>query len=182
MTRTRNLVISFIGTDRPGLVRRITDVVTRHHGNWQESSMRANRFAGIAIVAVADENFAELKHQLENIDDIAMLVEAAGQEATQEPTQALRQQKIRLLKLNIIGPDRPGILHDVTLALEKNVINVTQMETRVSHAAMSGEVTFSADASIEIPLAMDLDDIGAQLDQVADNLGVDILLDDESDQ
>ena len=45
---------------------------------------------------------------------------------------------------------------------------------------MSGELTFSADASIEVPYEMDWEVIANQLDEVANNLGVDILLEDDS--
>jgi glycine cleavage system regulatory protein len=47
---------------------------------------------------------------------------------------------------------------------------------------MSGELTFSADASIEVPYEMDWSVIADQLDEVATKLGVDILLDDDSGQ
>ena len=88
----------------------------------------------------------------------------------------------RVLGMNIVGPDRPGIVHDVTLALEAHVANVVDMETHIAAAPMSGELTFSADASIEVPYEMDWSVIADQLDEVATKLGVDILLDDDSGQ
>ena len=172
----RNLVISFIGNDKPGLVRAITDVVNSNHGNWLESRMSqlANRFAGVAVIEVQEEHFDLLRNALENLEGISSLVEEAEIDKEVKNT--------RVLGLNIVGPDRPGILHDVTRALEKHVANVVEMETNIAAAPMSGELTFSADANIEVPFEMDWSVIADQLDKVADDLGVDILLDEEPDQ
>ena len=79
--------------------------------------------------------------------------------------------------MNIIGPDRPGILHDVTMALEQHVANVMDMETNITAVPMSGGLTFYADATIEVLYEVDWRIIADQLDIVAGNLGVHILLD-----
>jgi len=172
----RSMVISFIGNDQPGLIRAISDVVNSNHGNWLESKMSqlASRFAGIAVIEVDEEHFDELKSALGNVEGISTLIEETERETEVANT--------RVLGLNIVGPDRPGILHDVTMALEKFVANVAEMETNIAAAPMSGELTFSADASIEVPYEMDWRVIADQLDIVANDLGVDILLDDDSDR
>ncbi|MEO2177626.1 MAG: ACT domain-containing protein, partial [bacterium] len=113
-------------------------------------------------------------YALENLEGISSLVEEAETDTEVKNT--------RVLGLNIVGPDRPGILHDVTRALEKHVANVVEMETNIAAAPMSGELTFSADANIEVPFEMDWRVIAELLDRVADDLGIDILLDEEPDQ
>jgi glycine cleavage system regulatory protein len=172
----RKLLIGFIAKDKPGLVRSISETVNNHGGNWLESKMSelAGRFAGIAVVEVDGERFDALKAALEAIEDINSLVE----EAELNP----EIQNTRILGLNIVGPDRPGIVSDVTMALEKYVANVSEMETHISAAPMSGELTFSADASIMIPFEMDWSVIAERLDQLANELGIDIILDEEPDQ
>ena len=60
--------------------------------------------------------------------------------------------------------------------------NVLDMETRISAAPMSGELTFSADATVEVPFEMDWQTLAEQMDVIALDLGVDILLEEEPDQ
>ena len=50
------LVVTFTGPDRPGIVEKLSGLVTRHGGNWEESRMAslAGRFAGILKVTVPD--------------------------------------------------------------------------------------------------------------------------------
>ena len=172
----RKLIIGFIGSDKPGLVHCISDIVNRFEGNWLESKMAelAGRFAGIATIEADEKVIEELKAALCNIDGISSVVEEIEDQSEIENT--------RLLSLNIVGPDRPGIINDVTLALEKHVANLSDMETNISAAPMSGELTFSADASILVPYEMDWAVIAEQLDSIADKLGIDIILDEEPEQ
>ena len=137
-------------------------------------SLLAGRFAGLACVEIAADKEEALTLALQNLQGVVCTVEAA--EITEEIANT------RVLGMNIVGPDRPGIVHDVTLALEAHVANVVDMETHIAAAPMSGELTFSADASIEVPYEMDWSVIADQLDEVATKLGVDILLDDDSGQ
>ena len=44
---------------------------------------------------------------------------------------------------------------------------------------MSGELTFSADARVEVPDTVDIGDLVVKLNGIADNLGVDILLEED---
>ena len=172
----QNLVIHFMGPDKPGLVRSVSNVVNQFDGNWLDSKMSllAGRFAGLACVEIAADKEDALTLALQNLQGVVCTVEAA--EITGEIANT------RVLGMNIVGPDRPGIVHDVTLALEAHVANVVDMETHIAAAPMSGELTFSADASIEVPYEMDWSVIADQLDEVATKLGVDILLDDDSGQ
>ena len=174
----QRLVVGFIGTDKPGLVRSIADLVQRHDGNWLESRMNqlANHFSGIALVDVKAEKVAELTSALEGLEDLHVWVDTGG-ETGLAPKQI---KNLRCLGLNIVGPDRPGIVHDISLALEQHVANVVEMETHIASAPMSGESTFSADVVIEVAYEMDWRVIADRLDEVANALGMDILLEDDS--
>ncbi len=171
----RKLVIGFIGKDEPGLIRTIANAVAAHEGNWLESRMSqlANRFAGIAVVSVDETRMAELKTALGSLPEISSLIEEADEVET---------KNTRLLEVNVVGPDRPGIVHEVTQALEQHVANVVQMETHIAAAPMSGELTFSADATVEVDFNVEWQSLAERLDAVALELGIDILIEEEPDQ
>lgn len=171
----RKLVIGFIGKDEPGLIRGIANVVAEHEGSWLESRMSqlANRFAGIAVVAVTDARLAELKAALTALEQVSTVVEEAEETET---------KNVRVLEINVVGPDRPGIVHEVTQALEQHVANVVQMETNIAAAPMSGELTFSADATVEVDYNVEWRALADKLDAVALDLGIDILIEEEPDQ
>ena len=171
----KQLVVGFVGKDEPGLIRSIADIVSEHDGSWLESRMSqlANRFAGIAVIGVESANAAALKLALENLEQVSSIVEEA---------EALQTRNSRVIEINVVGPDRPGIVHEVTRALEQHVANVMQMETHISAAPMSGDLTFAADATVEVDFAVEWQALADQLDAVALDLGVDIMVEEEPDQ
>lgn len=171
----KQLVVGFVGKDEPGLIRSIADIVAEHGGSWLESRMSqlANRFAGIVVVSVDSHNAEALKQALDNLEQVSSIVEDA---------EAIDIKNSRVLEINVVGPDRPGIVHEVTRALEQHVANVMQMETHISAAPMSGELTFSSDATVEVDFGVEWQALADQLDAVALNLGVDIMVEEEPDQ
>jgi glycine cleavage system regulatory protein len=134
-------------------------------------SYLADKFAGVALVEVDEGHVDELNVRLSALEHLTVIIELTD---TAEP--ALRT---RSSNLNIVGPDRTGILNEVTQALAEAEVNVIEMETHIAAAPMSGELTFSADARVEVPDTVDIGDLVVKLNGIADNLGVDILLEED---
>jgi glycine cleavage system regulatory protein len=167
-----SLIISFIGDDRPGIVQVIADVVATHGGSWQESRMSGlgGYFSGTARILIDSEKLEDLDQGLQSLEGLTFVLRPLRQEPSDKTTQ--------MMKLDIVGPDRPGILQDVMNQLVGYGINVVEMETEVSPASMSGELNFIADALVEVPNEVDVENLDRQLDVVARNLGLDILFED----
>jgi glycine cleavage system regulatory protein len=167
-----SLVISFIGDDRPGLIEQISAAVSKHEGNWLESRMSqlAGKFAGIVRVGVATEHIEGMTEALQALGSqgLSVLVEASEVTSTSDAR--------KILLLNMIGLDRPGIVREVSQALAKYNINVLEMTTNITNAPMTGELMFNADASIEIPLDVDIRDLHDQLEVITNDLAVEMEL------
>lgn len=170
---TTSIVFTFIGTDKPGLVEKLTSVVSQHGGNWLESRMSqlAGQFAGITQVQVSNAKVDELRQALNDMsgDDLTVVVQP-GMTHTQD-------QKVKHLELSLIGNDRPGILNELSSALAIRNINVCELSTRVTSAAMTAEPLFEAVADIQVPESQDLEELSDTLDEIANALSVDISLD-----
>ena len=172
---SESLIVSFIGDDRPGVVRVIADVVARHGGSWQESRMSGlgGYFSGTARILINSDNLDALDQSLQALEGLTCIIRPLRQsppDQTDETTQKM--------KLDIVGPDRPGILQDVTSELVGHGINVIEMETEVRPASMSGELNFIADALVEVPNEVDIESLDKQLGAIARNLGLDILFEE----
>ena len=53
-------------------------------------------------------------------------------------------------------------------------VNVAEMSTEISPAAMTGEIMFVAEAIIEVPTKVDIEELDDQLDEIGRELTVDI--------
>lgn len=174
MNHSETLVFTFIGADRPGLVQMLSDTVARCGGNWLESRMStlAGQFAGIVEVAVAADRVAGLRDGLAALSAQGLTVVLAGSSIATDDIATRR------LRLSIIGPDRPGIVREVSGALAAHRINVLEMDTSLTSAPMSGEPLFEAVAEIRVPKSFNLAELNSRLDEIADALTIDIDLEE----
>ena len=168
------IVFTFIGNDKPGLIETISQAVASHGGNWLESKMSqlAGKFAGIIRVSVADDHSAALIDALKALEQqgLSVLIETA------EP--ASRSASAKSLQLSIVGLDRPGIVKEVSQALAQHKINVIEMSSYITSAAMTADPLFNADASIALPDNVDIDDLSDELEDIANELTLDISIDE----
>jgi glycine cleavage system regulatory protein len=145
-----NLVITFVGPDRPGIVQKVSALIQKYQGNWLESKMArmAGRFAGIARVEVPLDMLEALSRDVKNLPDVSVIVESGSSESIDSRSLSYR--------LNTVGPDKRGILQEITDQLTRQGVNVVDLETQVSAAPMSGDKMFYADAQVLVPREVDL--------------------------
>jgi glycine cleavage system regulatory protein len=130
------VILTIIGPDRPGLVRSLSEALAACGGNWLEGRMArlAGHFAGIVMVEAPDAFLAGLS-----------AFEAEGLRITVTPAGAAAEAEGGpRLTLDVVGHDRPGIVHEVTQVVASCGGNIEEMTTSVGSAAFSGEKLFKA--------------------------------------
>jgi glycine cleavage system regulatory protein len=167
----RSLVMTVIGQDRPGLVESIAGLVAEHKGNWLESRMSrlGGFFAGILRVEVPAETESSLIQALKNLS-------ARGLTIVAHPDQSAVAVPARLNRLELLGQDRPGIVREISRALAAHGVNVEELQTECSSAAMTGEPLFKASARLSIPESCDVPALRRELEKIAADLIVEISL------
>ncbi len=168
----RRLVMTVIGADRPGLVDKVAAVVAEHEGNWLESRMSrlGGQFAGILRIELPEQNKNAAVAALEALktQGLTVVIHADQAEAA--------SQAQRLAWLEIVGQDRPGIVHQISRALADQKVNVEELHTECASAAMSGESIFKARAKLGIPPSCDVEGVRKQLEKIAGDLIVEVSL------
>jgi glycine cleavage system regulatory protein len=164
-----SLVVTVIGKDRPGLVESVSAIVEAHGGSWVESRMSrlAGQFAGILRVSVHAAEADALSEALEGLRSGGLrLVIERGVEETAEDGH--------VILLELVGGDRPGIVHKISEALAARGVNVDELNTECEGAPWSGETLFKAMAKLRAPRGLDLDQLRESLEAIAGDLMVDI--------
>ncbi len=167
------LTLTLIGPDRPGLVRALSERIAVVGGNWLESRMArlAGQFAGILLVDVPPDEVERL------IADLRAL-EREGLRATVEHglPEAAPDRRQTLL-LDLVGQDRPGIVHEIAQLLASRGVNIEELTTRVVSGSFSGESLFEATAKLRVPTDIPAEELRELLETLANELMVDISLD-----
>lgn len=166
---TTRVLISFFCDDRPGVVEQLSRAVDNCGGNWLDSrlSRLGGQFAGVVEAQLPTDAQVLLEEQLGQLREngITTTLSAAGQ-----PTE----NPVEVRELNLLGPDRPGIVRELTHALASAHFNVQSLDTKVESAPMSGEPLFRARATIELLEGSRLDELESKLDTLSDSMLLEI--------
>jgi glycine cleavage system regulatory protein len=171
-----SLVLTIIGSDRPGLVEALSRTVTDHGANWLESRMArmAGKFAGILRVEVEEAKAQALTAALRGLQSQGLtVVVESGAAAVASPVG-----EQRIAKLHFVGHDRPGIVKEISRAIAAKGINVDELVTECISAPMSGEPLFKATVTLRVPAGVKAAELSAELDRVAAALQLDLTLTD----
>ena len=167
------LVLTAIGRDRPGLVERLATLVAQHGGNWLESRMSrlGGEFAGILRLTVPATGESRLLADLATLQNSGLTVLAR-----RDDTPTSLPSPGRLVNLDLVGQDRPGIVRQIAAALAARGANVEELTTECVSAPMSGEPLFKAKARLALPGDCDLAQLRITVEAIAADLLVDVTL------
>ena len=166
-------VLTLLGDDRPGLVSALSAPVSAHRASWERSQMSrlAGKFAGIAVVTVADDRYEALVADLEALG-------SEGLQVTLDRTDLPAATGGARITLDLLGADRPGIVAEISSALAALGVNIEELATDVREAPMAGGTLFEAHAVLDAPADLASEVLGARLEELADELMVDLTLSD----
>jgi methionyl-tRNA formyltransferase len=169
----KSLVLTVIGSDRPGIVRELSDVGRRFGANWAGSRMAslAGQFAGIVHFEVPDREAEPLADALRALSSSGLQIVMAMGEPRRAPAGG------RGVRLELVGNDRPGIVRDLSAALAARGVSIEELHTEVVSAAMSADQLFRVKALLAVPEALGDDELKRGLETLATEMIVDIALD-----
>ena len=167
-----SLVLTILGQDRPGLVDSIAQTVAEHGGNWVESRMAhlAGQFAGILRVDVEESRAEELTTAIQT------LASAGLESVVHSVPVAVTASENPVVRLSLVGQDRPGIVREISRVLAAHGVNVEELNTECRRAANSGQELFQADALLRLPTGFSAELLRVALEQVAADMMVDLSL------
>ncbi|NMP30991.1 amino acid-binding protein [Thalassotalea sp. M1531] len=161
-----HIVISFVGTDKPGLVDKLSNIVKAHNGNWQNSSLHhlSGTFAGVIEVSASESDISALDKALSTIEDLNIITQTTSPSSDDEATS---------VTLELTANDRSGIVQDISSVIHQQNGNLLKLVSKQGAAPHTGQTMFSAKAQISVN-DNHIDDLIQALENIADDLMVDI--------
>ena len=162
-----SLIISAVGSDRPGIVSEISGVITSHGGNVEKSRMTrlGSDFAVIMLISVAPDWQESLEVALQAINEITIITKPTRTQGANEGIQC---------QIDLSGADNEGIVKVLSKYLAGKFINILEMETHISNAPVTGTPLFNLIAITSTPVNLNMSNIQSDLNQIAKKLGVEI--------
>lgn len=168
---TTRIILTVIGSDRPGLTQALADAVLAAGGNWLEShlSRLGGKYVGSVLVELEPGGLAVLEQEVRKVDATGMQVAIVF--AGDEPAIAVRG-----MVLELVGQDRPGIVREVTAVLAGLGVNIDSFSSGTENSAWSGEQLFRARAELTLPEGTDADRVREALEGISGEIMVDFTI------
>ena len=165
----REIVLSVIADDHPGIVQQLAETIAGHGGNWLDSSMShlGGKFAGIVLLEVSERREQELEDALRTLGrgDIHIAFERTAPGETRPH---------RYVMVSIVANDRPGIVGEISDLLARHDINIEKLVTSVADSPMSSGHLFKARFQADLPQSLSYDDLQQVLESASDDLMVEL--------
>jgi glycine cleavage system regulatory protein len=167
-----SLVVTAIGADRPGIVSLLSERAQGFGANWAGSRMAnlAGEFAGMVHFEVPAKNAEPLAQALRALETSGLRVVIATSRTPPPPAGR------RIVKLELTGLDRPGIVRDLSRALAAHGVSIDDLHTEIVDGAAKPEHLFKVNALLVVPESLSNETLRDALAALAQEMMVDIAL------
>jgi glycine cleavage system transcriptional repressor len=175
--RKQFFLLNAFGRDRPGMVAGLTQVLFDLGGNIEDASMTrlGGEFAMMFVTALpADITLSNLQKKLSVLEKKVGL-QLSAKPITPQLARGTQRAEPRYL-ISVYGTDRPGIVFQVTQALARRKVSVTDLHTKA--ITQDGKSIYVMLLEIQAPATLDVDELREELDRLRTNLHVEINLQD----
>jgi glycine cleavage system regulatory protein len=170
------VILSVVGSDRPGLTQALAEAVHEAGGNWLEShlSRLGGTYVGSVLVEIDDQAVAGLSDAVGEVDSSGLHVSIA---AAGESSDVSGYP----LSIEVVGQDRPGIVRQVTAVLAKLGVNIEDFSSSARQGAYFGEPIFTALIKARAPRDVAFDDVQSALEAISGEIMVDLTISQQDD-
>lgn len=174
---TQSVILTVVGSDRPGLTRAIADAVFAAGGNWLEShlSRLGGKYVGSVLVELPAERLGELEAAAKAIDAVGLNVAIVP-----SSPGGSGERRGEPFGIEIVGQDRPGIVREVTTVLAGLDVNIEDFTTAIEDSAWSGAPLFRGKARLLVPAGVSTDQVREALERISGEIMVDFTVQPEA--
>ena len=165
----KQLVITAVGPDRPGLVDELTGYIEDAGGNLADSRMMNLRGQFALIVQVEAKDKATGRAIADGApaagEKIGLHVSAVPDEDghAEAPTGLV-------FLVRTYAMDQPGIVHRITHLLHGCGVNIEELQTRLEPGSYDGAPKFAMELCMTAPTGLSIKSLRRQLEELCDSL------------
>lgn len=173
MAAKDHLILTAVGPDQVGLVERISEFISRHACNIEDSKMAVfcGEFAVIMLVSGEGTALVKVARDYRDIE-----AETGLSIAIKTPAARMAPQSFLPYNLKASCMDHPGIVYHISGVLSSLGINIESMETKTYAAPVSGTPIFQLEATLAVPTSTNINQVRARFNEIQRDENIDIEL------
>jgi len=168
-----HLILTAIGPDRVGLVEKISEFISRHGCNIEDSKMAVfcGEFAVIVLISGEGGKLVNIGRDYREIETETGLAISIKTPSTRSPPDSFLPYKLTASCM-----DHPGIVYQISAVLSAMGVNIESMETRTYAAPVSGTPIFQLEADLAVPTRTNVNSLRERFAQIQREENIDIEL------
>lgn len=167
---TDYLVISAVGTDKPGIINQLSECALAQHCNILDTRMTVlgGEFALLMMIEGPHSSLDTLETTLKaRAADLSLTLLLKRT----RPRQAL--QPSLPYTVDVVAMDNPGIVHEIAGFFGEKDINIEEMQTKTFAAAHTGTAMFALNMVVYIPADLPLSNLKDEFLEFCDRKNLD---------
>ncbi len=171
-TKQKYLVISSVGTDKPGIVNELAKACSSNQCNIIDSRMTVlgGEFAVIMMVSGSWDNIAKLEAMLPALSQKLELT------TTLKHTTERSSQPALAYSVNVVALDNPGIVHEIAQYFSSQNINIDDLHTGTYSAPHTGTQMFNLSMTIRLSADTHIASLREEFMDFCDDLNLDAVI------
>lgn len=170
---TKQLVITALGEDRPGIVGELSELLTSRKLNIEDSRMSVlgGEFAILMLVRGTKDAIGDF------IGSVTDLEDALNMKLLVKATESRQAAAVLVpCAVEVVAIDHPGIVQDITRFFSSRNINIVEMDTSCYPAAHTGATMFALRMTIGVPADQAITGLRDDFVSLCDDLNLDASL------
>jgi len=168
-----HLILTAIGPDQVGLVQKISEFISRHGCNIEDSKMAVfcGEFAVIVLISGESNNLVKIGRDYRAIETETGLAISIKTPAARTPPESFLPYRLTASCM-----DHPGIVYRISGVLSSLGVNIESMETKTYSAPVSGTPIFELEAILAIPVRTNINQLRQRFTEIQRDENIDIEL------
>ena len=166
-----HLILTAVGPDQVGLVQKISEFISRHGCNIEDSKMAVfcGEFAVIVLISGDSTDLVKIGRDYREIETetgLAMSIKI--------PSTRYQPASFLPYKLTASCMDHPGIVYRISGVLSSMGVNIESMETKTYSAPVSGTPIFQLEANLAVPTKTNVNQLRERFNEIQREENIDI--------
>jgi len=165
------LILTAIGPDHVGLVQQISEFISRHRCNIEDSKMAVfcGEFAVIVLISGDADNLLKIGRDYRDLETETGLAISIKTPLTRNPPASYLPYTLMASCM-----DHPGIVYRISGVLSSMSVNIESMETRTYSAPISGTPIFQLEAHLAVPTLTNINELRERFNEIQREENIDI--------
>jgi len=169
-SNSKQLVISAIGSDRPGIVNELSQLIVQNNGNIDDSRMTVlgGEFAIILLISATAGELDKIE-QILNQQAASLKLNIISKRTTDD---ALPEKRMPYI-VEVLAMDNPGIVYKLADFFSSQDINIQSMQTDRYPAPHTGTQMFAIEMVIAVPQTIIINDLREDFLDLCEDMNLD---------